>query len=71
MSDPVLEYLKSVKQDIREMRTDINGMLKDHDNRLDDLETKHAEQRGMVKLAGVLVTTVSGIIAFLVAHFKH
>jgi len=46
-------------------------MLQKHDERLDNLEDAHAEQRGMVKLAGVLITTVSGIVAFLVAHFKH
>jgi hypothetical protein len=71
MSDPVLEYLKSVKQDIREMRSDLSAIIKDHDNRIDNLEDAHAEQRGMVKLAGVLITTVSGIVAFLVSHFKH
>jgi hypothetical protein len=71
MSDPVLEYLKSVKQDIREMRSDLVSMMREHGNRIDNLEDAHAEQRGMVKMAGVLITTVSGIVAFLVSHFKH
>lgn len=70
MSDPVLEYLKSVKQDIREMRVDISAMLKDHDERLDTLEDAHAEQRGMFKLGAAIVTLVSGAISFVVAHFK-
>ena len=69
-NEPILEYLRSVKQDIRDMRSDINDLLKDHDTRLDDLEKRHAEERGMVKLGGVIITALSGFIAFIVSHFK-
>lgn len=70
MSDPVLEYLKSVKQDLREIKQDLGGMLQKHDERLDILEESHAEQRGFFKAAGAVVTAASGLIAFLISHFK-
>lgn len=70
MSDPVLEYLKSVKQDLREIKQDMSGMLQKHGERIDALEDAHAEQRGMVKMAGIIITATSGVVAFLVSHFK-
>lgn len=70
MSDPVLEYVKSIKQDLRDIKQDMSGMIQKHDERLDSLEDAHAEQRGMVKMAGAVVTAASGVIAFLVSHFK-
>lgn len=70
MSDPVLEYLKSVKQDLREIKQDMTGMLQKHGERIDALEDSHAEQRGMVKMAGIIITAASGVVAFLVSHFK-
>lgn len=70
MSDPVLEYLKSVKRDLREIKQDMTGMLQKHGERIDALEDAHAEQRGFVKAAGAVITAASGAIAFIVTHFK-
>ncbi len=76
MSDPVLEYLKSVKQDLRDIKADMSTVIQKHDERLDSLEDAHAEQRGMVKMAGIVVTGASGLlaasgfVAFIVTHFK-
>jgi hypothetical protein len=70
MSDPVLEYLKSVKQDLREIKQDLGGMLQKHDDRLDTLEDAQSEQRGMIKMAGAVITAASGVVAFIVAHLK-
>ena len=71
MSDPVLEYLKSVKQDLRDIKSDMSAVIQKHDERLDSLEDAHAEQRGMVKMAGIVVTGASGLLAFLVSYFRH
>lgn len=70
MSDPVLEYLKSVKQDLREIKQDMSGMLQKHDERIDDLETKFAEQRGAVKIAGVFFTAISAVVSFAVSFVR-
>jgi len=68
MSDPVLEYLKSVKQDIREIKTDLSGMLEKHDKRIDDLEDSHAQMKGAAKVVIAVATTLSGLISWIVAH---
>jgi len=68
MSDPILEYLKSVKQDIREIKTDLSGMLEKHDKRIDDLEDSQAQMRGAAKVVIAVTTGLSGFISWIVAH---
>lgn len=70
MSDPVLELVRSLKQDVRDLKTDMASLIQKHDERIDDLETKFAEQRGAVKIAGVFFTAISAVVSFAVSFVR-
>lgn len=70
MSDPNLEFMKSIKQDLRDLTAQVTIMNTKMDERLDELEDSHSQMRGAAKLGAAIVTMVSGAISFTVTYFK-
>lgn len=68
MSDPVLEYVKSIDQNTRILSAKIDALMEKHDKRIDDLEDSQAQMRGAAKVVIAIATGLSGILSWVVAH---
>ena len=68
MSDPVLELLRNIREDLHIVKSDMSSMLEKHDKRIDDLEDSQAQMRGAGKVAIAVITGLSGIISWVISH---
>lgn len=69
MSDPVvIEFMKSIKQDVRDLTAAVNAMNEKADKRLDDLEDSQSQIKGAAKVVIAIATVLSGIVSWIIAH---
>ncbi len=65
MSDPLLEFVKSIDARISAMDSKLDAALDGHGERLNSLEDTRTEQRGMMLGGGMVVTALSGVAAYI------
>jgi len=68
MTDPVMELLRNLREDVHSIKGDLSSMLEKHDKRIDDLENGHAQMSGAVRVVIAIAAGFSGILSWVVSH---
>jgi hypothetical protein len=66
----LLQRLDNIDKNIDSTRVSVHTKLDEHSGRIGTLEAGEQRRQGMMKLGGIIVTACSGLVSFIVTHWK-
>lgn len=59
-----------VQDALKRIESKLDAVTKDHDNRIDSLESTRDEEKGMARMSVIIASIFSGAISLFISFFK-